>query len=104
MSEPAPPAGAESPAVHDSQALTPEAIESVLADFRAWLQQAATAGPAPPAPEGPDLHALLGQFVALRHEVNLQTRATRAQQEQNAEALRQLGQALDVLRQARAAA
>jgi molecular chaperone GrpE len=77
----------------------------VLADFRAWLRQA-TALPSdngePPAAgtaEPVDLHTLLGQFVALRHEVNLQTRATRAQQEQTAEALRQLGGAVDVLRQ-----
>jgi molecular chaperone GrpE len=44
------------------------------------------------------LHTLLGQFLALRHEVNLQTRAVRNQQEQNAETLRQLGAALDSLR------
>jgi molecular chaperone GrpE len=55
-------------------------------------------------PEGPavDLHTLLGQFLAVRHEVNLQTRAVRAQQEQNDEALRQLSGALDALRQAQA--
>jgi molecular chaperone GrpE len=61
------------------------------------------AGAAPPdgVPQAPaehaeaiDLHTLLGQFIALRHEVNLQTRAVRAQQEQGAEALRQLSQAL----------
>jgi len=42
-----------------------------------------------------DLSALVGQFTALRHEVNLQTKAARAQQEQNAEALRRLGEAVD---------
>jgi molecular chaperone GrpE len=47
-----------------------------------------------------DLHALIGQFVALRHEVHLQTKATRAQQEQNADTLQQLEQALDVLKEA----
>jgi molecular chaperone GrpE len=81
----------------------------VLADFRAWLQQAAAASadngatdlPAEPA-EPLDLHTLLGQLVALRHEVNLQTRATRAQQEQTGEALRQLGQAHEALRQKQA--
>jgi molecular chaperone GrpE len=46
-----------------------------------------------------DLHTLLGQFIALRHEVNLQTKAVRGQQEQNAETLKQLGQALQALRQ-----
>jgi molecular chaperone GrpE len=49
-----------------------------------------------------DLHTLLGQFLAVRQEVNLQTRAVRAQQEQNAEALRQLTAALDALRQSQA--
>jgi molecular chaperone GrpE len=77
----------------------------VLADFQAWLADAAVA-PAGPAdgvggPAGPavDLHTLLGQFLALRHEVNLQTRAVRGQQEHNAETLRQLTQALEALRQ-----
>ncbi|MFO0798172.1 MAG: nucleotide exchange factor GrpE [Gemmataceae bacterium] len=37
-----------------------------------------------------DLFALIGQFTALRHEVNLQTKAARAAVEQNAEVLRQL--------------
>lgn len=79
----------------------------VLADFRAWLQQAATeaAQPSPEEPEAEplDLHTLLGQFAALRHEVNLQTRATRAQQEQNAETLRRLSEALAAARQVPAA-
>jgi len=50
-----------------------------------------------------DLHTLLAQFVALRHEVNLQTKASRAQQEQNADALGSLAKALEALEQARAA-
>jgi molecular chaperone GrpE len=37
-----------------------------------------------------DLFALIGQFTALRHEVNLQTKAARAAVEQNAEVLRHL--------------
>jgi molecular chaperone GrpE len=44
-----------------------------------------------------DLATLVGQFTALRHEVNLQTRAVRAQQEQNAETLRQLTRSVDAL-------
>jgi molecular chaperone GrpE len=75
-------------------------VEAVLADFRAWLEQAAAPAPeAPPAAaaEPVDLHTLLAQFVALRHEVNLQTRAVRAQQEQNAETLRRLGEAVRTL-------
>ena len=50
-----------------------------------------------------DLYTLVGQFTALRQEVNLQTRAVRAQQEQNAETLRQLAEAVDYLTQAPAA-
>jgi molecular chaperone GrpE len=78
----------------------------VLADFRSWLLQTvlspADNGPAAAAPTEPvDLHTLLGQFIALRHEVNLQTKAVRAQQEQNAEALDQLGEAVELLRQQR---
>src|SRR5438445_81263 len=45
-----------------------------------------------------DPSTLLGQLVALRQEVNLQTRAARSQQEQSAQTLEQLGQALDLLR------
>ncbi len=73
----------------------------MLADFRDWLGSAASSEEdgVPPG-EGVDLHTLLGQFLALRHEVNLQTRAVRNQQEQNAETLRQLSQALEALRQA----
>src|SRR5262249_23503340 len=75
-----------------------------------WLQQAAT----PPAPAsspaegagqgggGPpppvDLHTLVGQFIALRHEVNLQTKASRTLVEQNGESLLQLGESLELLR------
>jgi molecular chaperone GrpE len=90
------------------EVLTPEAIESILADFRSWLQQlAAQPDHQPPAipqtREAPDLHTLLAQFVALRHEVNLQTKASRVQQEQNAETLDKLTQALEALQQHAAA-
>ena len=68
----------------------------MLADFRAWLREATV--PPPPAPdaEAIDLHTLLAQFTALRHEVHLQTRAARAQQEQTAEALAALQQSQPV--------
>jgi molecular chaperone GrpE len=83
----------------------PHAIATVLADFRTWLEVVARSGwdaatSASPAEECIDLHTLLGQFLALRHEVNLQTKATRAQQEQNAETLRRLGDALEALQEA----
>jgi molecular chaperone GrpE len=106
MPEPPPPGVAEGAAGRRAQALTPEAVEAVLADFRSWLQQLAeipAAAPAEPEAESIDLHTLLGQFVALRHEVNLQTRAVRAQQEQSAEALQQLSAALGALQRAQSA-
>jgi molecular chaperone GrpE len=87
--------------------LTPAAIEAVLADFRSWLQHLSSAPPGQSAQEqaqAVDLHTLLGQFVAVRHEVNLQTKAARSQQEQTGLALQQLGQALESGRQAQAAA
>lgn len=73
----------------------------MLADFRAWLEALArepiksenAVDDQPPV----DLHTLLGQMIALRQEINLQTRAVRAQQEQGGEALRQVGQALALL-------
>jgi molecular chaperone GrpE len=85
--------------------LTPEGIEIVLADFRAWLTDLAAGTVSEPEPqldEPLDLHALFGQFTALRHEVNLQTRAVRAQQEQNAETLQRLREAVEVVHQAAA--
>ena len=43
-----------------------------------------------------DLATLLGHFIALRQEINLQTRAVRSQQEQNGDTLGRLQQALDL--------
>jgi molecular chaperone GrpE len=100
MSEPSPPAVPPDPARDGQETLTPERIEAVLADFRLWLQQAAAPAEDGSEEEPLDLYSLLSQLTALRQEVNLQTRATRAQQEQNSETLRRLGEALDALRQA----
>jgi molecular chaperone GrpE len=104
MSESAPPPDAGGTAGRpEAAALTPETIEAVLDDFRGWLTDLAAGRVAAPPPEPDaetvDLATLVGQFTALRHEVNLQTRAVRAQQEQNAETLRQLAQAVETLRQ-----
>jgi molecular chaperone GrpE len=81
--------------------LTADGIEALLRDFRGWLEQAAEE-PEDPAAEEPGfaLHTLVAEFTALRQEVNLLTRATRTQQEQNAETLRQLGQAIEHLQEA----
>jgi len=64
----------------------------VLGDFRAWLTDLSVspAAAAPDPPETVDLFTLIGQFTALRHEVNLQTKAARAAVEQNAEVLKRL--------------
>jgi molecular chaperone GrpE len=71
----------------------------VLADFRTWLGELADT----PAPSGEpavvDLHTLVAQFTALRHEVNLQTKATRTSLEQTGEAIQQLGEAVEELRE-----
>jgi molecular chaperone GrpE len=76
----------------------------VLEDFRGWLAAAAAGAVSvdrAPA-ERVDLFTLVAQFVALRHEVNLQTRAVRAQQEQNAATLGHLADVVDSLAQAQA--
>ncbi len=98
MSESTPSAGAGGSAERPARTLTPEDIEAVLADFRGWLQEFAVAPSASDGEPPIDLHTLLAQFTALRHEVNLQTKAARAQQEQNAEALRHLSQAVEAFR------
>jgi molecular chaperone GrpE len=80
--------------------LTPTRIDAVLADFRRWLEElAATPVPAPPVTHGGlnavDLATIVAAFTALRHEVNLQTKATRAQSEQLAAALEVIRQPVD---------
>ena len=72
--------------------MTPDRVEAVLADFRAFLEELADDTGEPPAPtaEPVDLYTLVAQFTALRHEVNLQTKAARAATEQTAEALKLL--------------
>ena len=77
-------------------------VESILDEFRAWLTGNAEAAALPPAPMPRiDLHTLLGQSLALRQEVNLFTKASRAQQELNGDTLQQLTAALDELRRER---
>src|SRR5207237_910027 len=100
MSESAPPALPDHPPEDHAGALTPEAIERLLSDFRAWLTDLANRRDEPgggPVEESPDLHTLLGQMIAVRQEVTLQTRAVRAQTEQNAQALEILDEAVKEL-------
>jgi len=80
--------------------LTAHAVERMLADFRTWLTDVAATPPAPPTePPAVDLHTLVAQFTALRHEVNLQTRAARTSLEQTGQALQQLEGAVEELRE-----
>ncbi len=82
------------PGHSDPPALTPATIDAILADFRVWLADLTQHDPQPaPSPEAVDLFALVGQFTALRHEVNMQTRAARTAVEQNAEILKLLATA-----------
>jgi hypothetical protein len=73
-------------------------VNEVLDDFRRWCEDALAGGDLPEAaPPAVDLATLLGHFVALRQEINLQTRSVRAQQEQTAEFARAVQQSIDDL-------
>src|ERR1700677_4554060 len=91
------------PAVGGSEALNQPDVDRILADFRSWLEslrafEPAGAAPAETAPASEvDLATLVGQFLALKQEVNLQTRASRGLLEQNTQTLEQLRQALGLL-------
>jgi molecular chaperone GrpE len=73
-----------------------EAVEAILADFRAWLHEAHETAPAEAAPTF-DVATVLQHFIALRQEINLQTKASRGQLEQTGQALALLKQSLDAL-------
>jgi molecular chaperone GrpE len=82
-----------------AEALSADAIETLLSDFRAWLQEARETPVPLPAGEKDDFDvaAVLRQFIALRQEVNLQTKASRAQLEQNSQAVAMLQETLGTL-------
>jgi molecular chaperone GrpE len=71
-----------------------EAVDAILGDFRAWLLEArdATSIIHASADDRPgfDVAGVLQHFIALRHEVHLQTRASRQQYEQNAQTIAML--------------
>jgi len=63
----------------------------LLGDFRAWLLALTEPPPAPEhEPPAVDLATVVAQFTALRHDVNLQTKAVRAATERTAEAVAKL--------------
>ena len=68
-------------------------IDELQADLRVWWDQLGqeqqdVSSPPTPLSEPIDLHTLLSQFTALRHDVNLQTKASRAVGELIAELLK----------------
>jgi molecular chaperone GrpE len=99
MSEPTPPPRLEGAADGAAPGLSAGDVDRLLADFRSWLldHPAAPADESEPAELDLDLSALVGSLIALRQEVNLQTRASRAQTEQTAQAVEVLGRALEAL-------
>ena len=79
-----------------AEALNPETIDSILTDFRTWLQDAKHAPTIESAPQL-DVATVVQQFIALRQDVNLQTKASRAQSEQSATTIAMLQEALGEL-------
>jgi molecular chaperone GrpE len=112
MPDPTPPGKPGGSADRPPQPLTPDAIDAALINFRTWLEEMAEGEPAgypaelgrsatgvfhPPVTDVPgspavDLATVVAAFTALRHEVNLQTKAARVQSEQLAKALEALDQ------------
>lgn len=80
-------------------ALSSESIDRILADFRDWLTQLARMPIQGEEPPTVDLHTLVSQFTALRHEINLQTKAARSALEQGGETLVELKSAVEELRE-----
>ena len=81
--------------------MNPTDIDRVLADFRSWLENAPPEIQSPTPPADPvDLAALVRQFIALRQEVNLQTKSTRGQLEQTTLAMEQNAKTLEAFQRA----
>jgi molecular chaperone GrpE len=82
----------QTPASSVGRRLTPEQVESILADFRRWLIELVDAVPPVEPPPAISWSHWIEHLVALRHEVQLQTRALRQQTEQMHQILQQLVQ------------
>jgi molecular chaperone GrpE len=80
-------------------ALSPDAIDRVLGEFRVWLTELNSLPAPTEEPTAVDLHTLVAQFTALRHEINLQTKATRSTLEQNGEVLSELRSTVEQLQE-----
>jgi len=96
MSDVTSPIIAAGPGELGAEALSADAVETILADFRAWLFESKENPPATPAAEL-DVATIVQHFTALRQEVNLQTKSSRGQLEQNAQTMVMLQQALEAL-------
>ncbi len=70
--------------------MTDERIEAILTDFRGWLKALPQEPPAAVPADVFNVGALVAQFTALRHDVNMQTKAARAAVEQSNGVLQQL--------------
>ena len=89
--------------------IPPTDIEGILTRFRDWLGQAGAAATAdaqpatssvePPAADAVGLWEVVCEFTALRQEVKLQTKSSRALEEQAGAAVQALHEALARLRQ-----
>lgn len=101
MSDAAPPDRSADTVVDASRpgALSSETIERILSDFRTWLSELAQLPSPSDEPPAIDLNTLVAQFTALRHEVNLQTRAARSTLEQNGEAIEHLRSTVEQLQE-----
>ena len=82
-----------------TEALSTDAVEALLGDFRAWLLEAREQAVPLPADDRAefDVASVLRQFIALRQEVNLQTKASRAQLEQTSQTIGMLQETLGTL-------
>jgi molecular chaperone GrpE len=96
MSDVTSPIIAAGPGDLGAEAVNADAVETILADFRAWLFEAKENPPTAPAAEL-DVATIVQHFTALRQEVNLQTKSSRVQLEQNAQTMVMLQQALEAL-------
>jgi molecular chaperone GrpE len=70
--------------------LNSEEIDRILAEFRGWLEELTVTPMLPPTVDPLSVQTVVAQFTALRHDVNLQTKAARSAIEQTGSALQLL--------------